>query len=273
MQNSGWTLCAAAAVGVTCGFSVAGAATLAAVPMQGGMVMPMIAYQAEHDRLRATMPAEIPELIPLLVSHPADQFDPADPWFDALDPSRQGRAFSRRYGFVMDTMTDPLPSDRAIWLRRISGSPELSFHQYSGSVPKLWEPIFGTADTPDARYWNGMMFHPGVSAPPGTNSLTATFEAYLVDTTSGQAIPNSGTGPMVFQWTCVPDGRPMLESGTRFIVTWPLGTSGYELESADSLSAAEWMLVTNAPVMLDGRPAVVLEAGASCRFYRMRKLP
>ena len=117
------------------------------------------------------MPAEVPQLTPLMVSNPGDSFDPADPWFDALDPSRQGLSFSRRYGFVMDTMTDPLPPNTAIWLRKVSGSPELGFYRYSGSAPKAWEPIFGTAGTTNALFWNGMMFHPGVTAPPGTRRV------------------------------------------------------------------------------------------------------
>ena len=65
------------------------AATLTSVPMQGGMIMPMVAYHAEHGHLHVMMPTEIPQLTPLLVSNPGDQFDPADPWYDDLDPSRR----------------------------------------------------------------------------------------------------------------------------------------------------------------------------------------
>jgi hypothetical protein len=61
------------------------AATLTSVPMQGGMVMPMVAYHADLGHLHVLMPDEIPQLTPLLVSHPGDQFDPADPWFDDLE--------------------------------------------------------------------------------------------------------------------------------------------------------------------------------------------
>ena len=91
MQKPMLFLTAAAVVALTYGTSVARAATLNAVPMQGGMVMPMVSYLAEQGRLQVMMPAEVPQLTPLMVSHPGDSFDPADPWFDALDPSRQGR--------------------------------------------------------------------------------------------------------------------------------------------------------------------------------------
>jgi hypothetical protein len=97
------------------------AATLTAVPMQGGMVMPMIAYQAGMGRLHVMLDPAIPQLTPLAVSHPGDGFAPEDPWFEALDPSRQGLAFSRRYGFVMNTETDPLPDGTKIWLRKVTG--------------------------------------------------------------------------------------------------------------------------------------------------------
>jgi hypothetical protein len=273
MQKISLVLSAAAAVVVTCGTAPAQAAVLTTVPMQGGMVMPMIRYDAAAGRLHAMVPPEVPQLTALLVSHPGDSFDPADPWFDALDPSRQGLAFSRRYGFVMDTMTDPLPAGTAIWIRRASASPELGFYRYSGSAPKAWQPIFGTAGTPAALLWNGMMFHPGITGPPGSTGFTATFEAYLVTTATGEPVLGSATEPMTLSFTDVPDGRPALNIALKVAIAWPAGTTGYVLESAEVATPAIWTVVTNTPVELDGQPAVVLEAEAAHRFYRMRKSP
>jgi hypothetical protein len=247
------------------------AATLTAVPMQGGMVMPMVSYHADHGHLHVMMAPDIPQLTPLLVSHPSDAFDAGDPWFDALDPSRQGLAFSRRYGFVMDTVTDPLPANTAIWLRKLSGSPELGFYRYAASAPKMWQPIFGTAGSSSALFWSGMMFHPGVTAPPGTNSLTATFEAYLVDTTSGLEVPDSSSGPFTLEWTSLPDGRPSVSIGLKVLVSLPQDTAGYVLESADTLTSANWTTVTNTPVVVDGQSAVLLDTSATPKFFRMRK--
>jgi hypothetical protein len=264
---------AAVVVVAACGFNTVRAATLTAVPMQGGMAMPMVSYHAADGQLRMMMPTDVPQLTPLLVSNPADQFDPADPWFDSLDPSRQGLSFSRRYGFVMDTMTDPLPANAAIWLRKLSGAPELGFYRYAGSDPKVWEPIFGTAGTSNALFWSGMMFHPAVTAPPGTNSLTATFEAYLVDTGTGQEIAGSSSGARDFDWTNVSDGRPTLAAGTRFVVAWDAAATGYVLEWAENASAPHWTAITNEPVVLEGQPAVILSPDASARFFRMRKSP
>jgi hypothetical protein len=63
------------------------AATLTNVPMQGGMAMPMVSYNATDGKIHVMMPMEVPALTPLLVSNPADNFNPADPWFDSVDPS------------------------------------------------------------------------------------------------------------------------------------------------------------------------------------------
>jgi hypothetical protein len=273
MQKTKFLLTAGAAVAVTCGISTACAATLTAVPMQGGMIMPMIAYDADHGHLHVTMPPDVPQLTPLLVSNPGDNFDPGDPWYDFLDPSRQGLSFSRRYGFVMDVMSDPLPANTAIWLRKLSGSPELGFYRYSGSVPKAWQPIFGTAGTTNALYWNGMMFHPGVTAPPGTNPLSATFEAYLVNTQTGEEVPNSSTGPIVFNFTNVSDGRPELSLSQKIVVAWPDTATGWVLEMADAVTSTEWTTVTNTPVSVDGKPCVVLDGKAGKKFFRMRRAP
>jgi hypothetical protein len=273
MQKTKFLCGAAAAVAVTCGVSAARAATLSSVPMQGGMVMPMIAYHADDGHLHVMMPTEVPQLTPLLVSNPGDNFDPGDPWYDCLDPSRQGLSFSRRYGFVMDAMSDPLPANTAIWLRKLSGPPELGFYRYSGSAPKAWQPIFGTTGTTNALYWNGMMFHPGVTAPPGTNALSAIFEAYLLNTLTGEEVPHSSTGPMVFNFTNVPDGRPALSIAQKIVVAWPDTATGWVLEMADMASATEWTPVTNAPVTVDGKLCVVLEGNAGKKFFRMRRTP
>ncbi len=269
-MNRTWIWCAG---GVALAPTAVLAATLTTVPMQGGMVMPMLAYRADAGRLHVMMPAEIPQLTPLLVSHPGDRFDPADPWFDDLDPGRKGLSFSRRYGFVMAADSDPLPAETRIWLRKRSGPTELGFFRYSASEPGCWEPIFGTAGSPPALEWNGMMFHPAVTAPPGAAEYAAEFEAYLVDTRTGVEIPGSHSEPMLFRFTNVPDGRPELRVTRLVAVSWPAEVTGWVLEQADQLPAAEWTPVSVAPGMLEGRPTVLLEPAAGHRYYRMRPAP
>lgn len=250
------------------------AAVLTAVPMQGGMVMPMVSYHAAEERFHVTMPPEAPQLTPLLRSHPADAFDPADPWFPALDPSAQGASFSRRYGFVMDALTDPLPPGTQMWIRKLSGAPELKVFRYSGSEPKAWQPIFGTDGVTNALHWNGMMFHPAFTAPPGTNPLTAIFEIYLLDTTSGLEVPNASSGPLAFHWTNVSDGRPALRISPGNLVTWPANTTtNWVLESAASPGAGDWRIITNQPVLAEGQLGVTLENPGRQQYFRMRHVP
>jgi hypothetical protein len=173
----------------------------------------------------------------------------------------------------MDTMTDLLPPNTSILIRKLGGPPELEFYRYSGSAPQAWEPIFGTAGTPDSLRWNGLMFHPGVAAPPGTHDFTATFELLLADDETGVEIAGSSSGPLVLDWTNVPDGRPTLDIALKLVVAWPATTSGYRLESADTVHAAEWTIVTNPPVLINNQSAVVLAPEAATRFYRMRLEP
>lgn len=187
---------------------------LTSVPMQGGMVMPMVSYHESDGKLHVMLMGDEPQLTPLLVSNPGDSFNPADPWFAALDPSAQGLAFSRRYGFMMDT-SDPLPANTEIWIRKTSGPADLKFYSPT-------EPVFGTDGTTNAVYWNTVMWHPVAAAPPGTNTYTATFELYLVDTVSGQELTNTSTGPLVLDWTNMPDGRPALSLASKMVVAWPI---------------------------------------------------
>ena len=60
---------------------------LTSIPMQGDMVMPMVSYDGDSGMMMVMMPMDVPQLTPLLVSNPGDSFDPAAPWFNALDPS------------------------------------------------------------------------------------------------------------------------------------------------------------------------------------------
>ncbi len=253
-------------------------ATLSGVPMQGGMLMPMAAYHAADGQMHVMMPTDIPQLTPLLVSNPSDNFDPADPWFDTLDPSRQGAAFSRRYGFVMDSMSDPLPVGTQMWIRKLVGPPDLKFHRYSGSDPKAFDPIFGTEGTTNALAWSGMMFHPVVTAPPGTNAYSATFELYLVDTNSIQELTNSTSGPLVFSWTSMPDGRPCLSFGQNatqpMAVVWsPSTATNWVVEYSDSITATAWVTVTNLSTVGNNQPCVLADPTARRQFFRMRRIP
>lgn len=257
--------------------TIAPAAELATVPMQGSMLMPTVWYHEATDSVTVGLDDIIvtAQLTPLLVSHPNDWFKPEDPWFGSLDPSQQGLAFSRRYGFVMHAMTDYLPLGRELWIRKISSAPELSFYDYNDFVsPKTWHPIFGTAGTTNATYWSGLMWHIGVTAPPSPNSYAATFEIFVMDTTAGQAVPNSSSGPFTLEWTCVPDGRPALSltnlAPQQVQLRWPDTATNWSLVSATTTAAANWQAVTNAPTTIAGSLQLTLPATNQSLFYRLK---
>ena len=153
-------------------------------------------------------------------------------------------------------------------------SAGLGFYRYAANPPKQWTPIFGNAGTTNALMWDRVMFHPGVSALPGTNTFTATFQIYLVNTLTGQEVAGSASMPFVFNFTDLPDGRPALTIATKVVVSWPAATSAnWLLESASTLPASDWTLVTNAPVVVDGEPSAVLPVSAAPQYYRMRYVP
>ena len=253
--------------------SPSGAATLTSVPMQGGMLMPMITYSNSTGHLQVMMPMSSPVLTPLLVSNPADSFDPLDPWYDEFDPAAQGLSFSRRYGFVIGAGSDPLPAGTAIWIRKLSGSAELLAYRYSGSAPKALDPIFGTGGTSNALYWDGMMFHPTFAAPPGTTTYQAVFEAYLVDTNTSAEISNTATPPMMFSFGNLSDGRPDLGVGLKFAVAWDTSQTNWVVEYATSMTASVWVTATNVPAVIDGQSMVILPPEGGGRCYRMRRSP
>ena len=79
------------------------------------------------------------------------------------------------------------------------------------------------------------MFHPDFTAPPGTGSYTATFEAFVVDTATGTPIAAGNTGPFALNWTVVPDRRPTVSIAQKTMPSWPTTATKYVLESANSL--------------------------------------
>ena len=121
------------------------------------------------------------------------------------------------------------------------------------------------------------MWHVGVTAPPGTNTYDATFEIYVVDTGTGLEVPGSSSAPFVLDWTDVPDGRPPLniaaQAPGQIRLAWPASATNWAPACASTLSAADWLDVTNEPVILEGLCTVVLDPSETCLFFRMRLKP
>jgi hypothetical protein len=58
-------------------------------------------------------------------------------------------------------------------------------------------------------------------------------------------------------------------SGQHVIVSWSTNFSGFRLEGSTLLET--WMEVANPPLVLGSQHSVVERAGASSRFYRLRR--
>ena len=121
------------------------------------------------------------------------------------------------------------------------------------------------------------MFHPGIAAPAGTNTYSATFEVYVLDTTTGQEVPGSSSEPFVLNWTDVPDGRPQLDIAVdttgRLVLAWPTNATHWTLNSAGALNSTNWGVVTNTMTISDGQSTVLLDVPETSQFFRMRFRP
>jgi len=260
------------------------AAVLNLVPRQGSMLMPEVYYHADTDSVTVDLSAigVVAQLTPLMVSNPNDSFASNAPWFDYLDSTRQGLAFSRRYGFDMDVMTDYLPENRALWIRNLGSSPELSFFDYNDFVGTLtWNPILATQGTSNAVFWNEIMWHIGVAAPPAlpghTNSYCATNEIYVVDTDTGKEVPNSSSGPFVLRWTDISDGRPVLSvslgSQNSVTLSWTATTGNWFLVSSTNCNSTNWDDVTNPVEQFNDQSTVQIKSLQPQQFFRLRRSP
>lgn len=216
------------------------------VGMGGGMVHVNIEY-ADHDgdrHFHVHVDQGVPVLTPLALAQPDTQFAPTAPWFEDLDPSLGGMAFNRQYGFLMDPAGAPLPAGHSIVIRQVSASPGLEAYTYRKD-PAAWQPMFGTAGSPDTFAWNLMMFHPAYAiAPNSTGTLTATYEVILMDA-QNQATPVRA--PFTLQWTVASGltlGQPHVEDATVHLpVTVPAAWQGYTYRLERTRDLQTWFLV------------------------------
>lgn len=247
------------------------AAILTGVPMGGSMVHVNFLYNAAQTRLEVRVDPVVPQLAPLDVTNPSDDFDPADPWFGCLSPAAGGLAFNRQFGFVMDAATDPLPANTGIWVRQCSCSPGVRTYRYRSTEPKAWEPILGTLGATNVLAWNLAMFHPAVTTDPTNGSCSAQFEAFAVDLNTGQALAGMASAPFTLTWSVVPSGRPLLELGPDLLLKWRSDATNYVLESCSSIPAAVWAAVTNTPSVQEGYCRLPLDSSGQARFYRLKR--
>lgn len=194
--------------------------TLPTPMAQGGMIHVYVSFQdVLANSFSVTTDAETPQLKPLSLWAPGDNFLPTDPWYYALSPSAQGLPFNSQYGFLIESSTsDFLPSGTSIGIQMLSASPGLQAHFYRGTDPKAFTSVF----TPSRDYvlWNGGMWHPVFTAP-GAGNYEATFRFFLANasatsvadfTTTAGAVPGYSTADVTLQFTSVPEPSTLLLS-------------------------------------------------------------
>jgi hypothetical protein len=243
--------------------------TLTNVPMQGGMLHVGFAYHADHKELHAHIDPAVPALTPVSISDPTAMFATADPWTDLLDPHRQGQAFNRQYGFVVDGESDPLPEGSAIWIRQLAASAGLQAFRYRGTDPKAWEPMFGTAGSTNVFAWSLTMFHPAYTCPLNSGPHHADYEAFLVNAANGEPVAGISSAQFTLTWTVAGQAIPNLVLAQKIVLTWAASGTNYVAESSLSLADGPWTPLTNVPVNLHGQLTLLLAPETPERFYRL----
>lgn len=216
------------------------AAVLTSIPgpdAQGGMIMPMVMLDEGTKTLSFMMDSYVPPmLVPLNVLKPGDSFEPADAWYDLLNPLPQGAGalFSSRFGFMSMSVSLPSNLSLAIKLTSLSSNLMQGWNYVDGS------PLFDLAFSSigDQVLWDGGMWHTIFTLPSGVpaGTYTASFEVFIadmafsdgtgyVDYSSGvqSALPADGynTVEINYTWTAIP------EPSTYMLLSGAVGIFGF----------------------------------------------
>jgi hypothetical protein len=67
---------------------------------------------------------------------------------------------------------------------------------------------------------------------------------------------------------------PALSIGEKVFISWPAGTgTNWVLQSAPFVNTNAWTTVTNAPIIVDGAPGVLLDQAGAQQFFRFHYVP
>ena len=111
----------------------------------------------------------------------------------------------------MEGTSDLLPLGTAIWIEMKSADHGLRAYTYRriSEQEQIWTPMFGTDESSTVFEWDMRMFHPAFAAPPGSGSLSAHFEAFVVDAGTGERLSEIESAHFTLQWTAEqPDEMP-----------------------------------------------------------------
>lgn len=83
---------------------------------------------------------------------------------------------------------------------------------------------------------------------------------------------NQGTnGYELFVQQVIPQDTPALAIAAKAAISWPVSGATFDLEYSTDLNSTNWTVLTNKPVVIDGRNTVLDDLTHPQRFYRLRK--
>lgn len=110
----------------------------------------------------------------------------------------------------------------------------------------------------DGKAWNAVEAVIDITSHTITSLAPTGLSEWTLGSTQMAALPalsasRSGVGPL--------------------LISWPVSTDAPQLEATDNLGTAQWLAVTNTPVLTNGTNTVILETSQAAQFYRLRRTP
>lgn len=186
--------------------------TLPSPVQQGGMIHINVSLQG--DGLVVHLDSGTPVIQPLAEWNPGDTFDPASPWYAALDPTQSAGSFNSQYGLLIDAgETDPLPEGSKIMVGWVSGTAGIEVYQWKNTAVQAFNPILGTGGSSLQWDWSAVnhgMMHPMFVMPAGSSgNASATLSFTLADSTGTPLAAYEATNATL-NFTVVPEPSALL---------------------------------------------------------------
>ncbi|MEO0797047.1 MAG: PEP-CTERM sorting domain-containing protein [Verrucomicrobiota bacterium] len=191
-------------------------ATLDGLPTpidQGGMIHAMVTFRDQPtDTFSVMLHGVTPELNPISIWSPGEDFSPSDPWYSQLDPAALAKPFGSRYGILVDGVnSDFTPAGTSLGIRVTDIDPGLTGYFYS-AVPGSQRFDAVLAASGSEVLWNGNMWHPVfVADGPGTFNVTLEFfvanqsNSSFVTAADVDNAPGFSTESLTLTMTAVPE--------------------------------------------------------------------
>ena len=142
--------------------------------------------------------------------------------------------------------------------------------------------IGGDGDLPgDFSQLTSFTYRASAAAADRANTVTGSFVLEAGDYTlmvGGNDLANktadTALSPYGIAVTLTVAPTPALTIAPKVFIGWPAGTAtNWVLQAAPALTGGNWSTVTNAPVVVDGQPGVVLDHDPAQRYFRFNYLP